>query len=103
MSTRIVVGMRFRKRPIVIEAVQFDGSNADAIVAWAQNGWGDHGIWLKQKVFPGDPTRAIFFLVIPTPEGEHEAAPGDWIIRGIAGELYPCKSAVFEATYDRVP
>jgi len=38
--------------------------------------------------------------IIPTLEGGHVASPGDWIIKGIAGEFYPCKPEIFEATYD---
>ena len=40
---------------------------------------------------------------IPTLEGTHEARKGDWIIKGIQGELYPCKPDIFEATYELVP
>lgn len=73
----------FRKRPVVIEAEQCDGSRAQADrlgVRWT----------------------APYMLVIPTREGEMVAAPGDWIIRGVHGELYPCKPEIFTATYDAV-
>ena len=41
-------------------------------------------------------------LMIPTLEGLHRANPGDWIIKGVQGELYPCKPDIFDATYDLV-
>lgn len=108
--------MKYRKKPVVIEAMRFDGSNADEIVKWAQGDWalpvpfmpdGSKRIWIKQKVFPdadanAGPVQCLWFLVIPTLEGDHEAAPGDWIIRGIKGELYPIKPDIFAATYEPV-
>ncbi len=94
--------MRYRKKPIVIEAMQFTGSNSDAIVQWAQGGWKDDGIWTKQKLIDSDSMKALYFLVIQTLEGDMEAAAGDWIIRGVEGEVYPCKNSVFKATYEAV-
>ena len=41
-------------------------------------------------------------LIIPTLEGDHEAKPGDWIICGVKGEIYPCKADIFAATYEPV-
>lgn len=98
---------KFRKKPVVIEAMQWTGENANAIVDWAQGGWkgatdldGSHGgIWLKQRVIEGT-DEAVFTLIIPTLEGDHEARIGDWIIIGVKGEIYPCKSDIFAATYD---
>lgn len=101
---------RFRKKTIVIEAMQWDGQNADAVVRWAQGDWnvpppfapnGD-SIWIKQKVLDpdADPVKCLWYLVIPTLEGNQEVSPGDWIIRGIAGELYLCKPDIFAATYE---
>lgn len=93
---------RFRKKPVVIEAMKFDGTNAGVIARWADpsldpqlqpfalpKGW-----WLKDLGADGAS------LIIPTLEGEHEARPGDWIIRGVAGEFYPCKPEIFSATYE---
>lgn len=80
---------RFRKKPVVIDAVQFrPGENDDEMVAHLEGctGWNmtDDGI------------------VIPTLEGDHLAKPGDWIIKGVAGEFYPCKPEIFDATYEPV-
>lgn len=89
---------KFRKKPVVIEAMQFDGSWASArpILEWMES---DR---------PIDPTGARWagryaeLLYINTLEGEMTASAGDWIIKGVKGEFYPCKPDVFEATYDRV-
>ena len=80
--------MKFRKKPVVIEAIQYDGSreNLAAILKL-----GNSSIML----YPDH-------LVIKTLEGNHRADKGDWIIRGIKGELYPCKPDIFEQTYELV-
>ena len=81
--------MRFRKKPVVIEAVQWTGENHDKI-----------------KAFAKESTRSVDFyddgtvLVIHTLEGDHVANKGDWIIKGVHGELYPCKPDIFEETYE---
>ena len=76
----------FRKKPIVIEAVQWMGDNEAEILAFCPT-----------AVRVGESS-----LIIPTLEGDHRAEPGDWIIRGIAGEFYPCQNDIFNATYARV-
>jgi hypothetical protein len=83
--------VRFRKRPVVIEAVQFDGANAAELVEWAARSTSDPPP--LQLLGSGG-------LVIPTLEGDLFASPGDWIIRGVRGEYYPCKPDIFEATYE---
>lgn len=88
---------KFRKKPVVIEAMQFRGA-IDTVrdVDYAV----DFDDWLLanqgERVcrYVGDT------IVIPTLEGDHIASSGDWIIRGIQGELYPCKPDIFEATYE---
>jgi hypothetical protein len=79
----------FTKKPVTIEARQFDGSasSAAAIVRWVV--LCDH-----QAQFADDK------LTIETLEGTHLANPGDWIIKGVAGEFYPCKPDIFEKTYE---
>ncbi|KKN71184.1 hypothetical protein LCGC14_0423470 [marine sediment metagenome] len=86
--------MKFRKKPIVIEAMQTDGTipTANAIRAWSNDQVRDH--WIGGG-------RGVAFNV-PTLEGTMLASPGDWIIRGIHGEYYPCKPEIFAATYDLV-
>ena len=103
---------KFRKKPVEIEAIQWDGANTTSVINWAQGGWGRVGplalngksIWIKQVVVDPDkfPVVCVWRLVIPTLEGDHEASPGDWIIRGVKGEIYPCKPDIFAATYEPV-
>lgn len=82
----------FRKKPVMIEAVQFDGRNASEIRTFMGGTGGEFGL-------PADET-GLPAYVIPTLEGKMVAAAGDWIIRGVKGEFYPCKPAVFEASYE---
>lgn len=95
--------MKFRKKPVVIEAHQWDGVNIDAALDFI----GDTNDLPKA---PDDPhihngigfTPADGSLFIPTLEGTMTASPQDWIIRGVKGEIYPCKPDIFAATYDKV-
>lgn len=98
---------RFRKRPVVIEAEQFDGTVDDAtrIIRWMLSGGGYARYHEPGERIPG-PGRGVTtlpaYLAIDTLEGTMRAEPGDWIIRGVQGEHYPCKPAIFEATYEEV-
>lgn len=95
---------KFRKKPVEIEAMRFDRGTATAVHWWIEHN--------TQGVF--DPTAdelpgsgvaidpATGFLLIATLEGVMQAKLGDWIIRGVAGEFYPCKPDIFEATYEAV-
>jgi len=80
--------MKFRKKPVVVEAWQYEG--------WRETQRPD---WLidSKAMFLEDGT-----FVIDTLEGRMTAQPGDWIIRGVKGEIYPCKPDVFAATYEPV-
>jgi hypothetical protein len=85
----------FKKGPIEIEARQFlDDSSSYELLHWINDG--QHA---KGKRF-ADWTNGI--LIVPTLEGEHIASAGDWIIKGVAGEFYPCKPDIFETTYEAV-
>lgn len=84
---------KYRKQPVVIEAMRYDGSNAVAVVRWFTKHLDDPAPYVAAQT--GD-------LVIPTLEGDMRASVGDWIIRGVQGEFYPCKPAIFEATYEPV-
>ncbi len=88
---------KFRKKPVEIEAMRFDGtySRTLEILRWAGEGRSPFANALIRPV--GDK-----YLTIETPEGTVSARPGDWIIRGVAGEFYPCKSEIFAATYEEV-
>jgi hypothetical protein len=87
--------IQYRKKPVIIEAVCYTGSSAcrEDIRNWMQTG--DYA--QTQMVDTG-----FTSMFIETLEGVHEAKPGDYIIKGIKGEFYPCKPDIFEATYERL-
>lgn len=78
--------MKFRKKPVVINAVQWTGSNLTEVLDFM--GWRDA---------THDHTTG---LSIQTLEGDMHASVGDWIIQGVQGEFYACKPDIFEATYE---
>ena len=93
---------KYRKKPVVIEAMRWDGTEASLAVALN---------WIDFDSLPNDGVHtkvgvgyapALGTLDIPTLEGMMTASPGDWIIKGVAGEFYPCKPDIFEATYEPV-
>lgn len=89
---------KFRKKPVVVEAWQM--ANNDL---WDMED-GDWPDWVQDAVEED----VIFYdpdletTVIITLEGPHRASMGDWIIKGVKGELYPCKPDIFEMTYEPV-
>lgn len=92
--------LRFRKKPIIIEAVRVPIEGMDSEEEFMVG----HGIiagWMMHRLPNAMITECKGYL-IPTLEGTMQAFPGDWIIRGVQGEFYPCKSDIFEATYERV-
>jgi hypothetical protein len=82
---------RFRKLPVVIEAVQWDGNLSNPEFA---------------KLLAASTVESVSqelledAIIIPTLEGDHRGDVGDWIIKGVKGELYPCKPDIFAATYE---
>lgn len=91
--------MKFRKKPVVIEAVQFQGFSGDN----GQVKLSERPNWLTSQ-FGRD---VLFFgelntLTIRTLEGDMKANVGDYIIKGVNGEFYPCKPDIFEKTYEPV-
>lgn len=82
---------KYRKKPVVIEAVQFDGET-DRSYGAVMTLLGPGAHW----------TIDLAGVHIKTLEGEMVARPGDWIIKGVAGEFYPCKPDIFAATYEPV-
>lgn len=105
--------MQFRKKPVVIEATQMptspDHEAARKVAEWmADHGYREHGVDMDDTdpdYIYGDIVLPVFganFLEIPTPEGDMRADLGDWIIRGVQGEFYPCKPDIFAATYEPV-
>jgi hypothetical protein len=85
----------FRKKPVVIEAHVLTESNGEWLAAWC-------GGASRRSAKPSDPTDIAIWLDIPTLEGVMRANLGDWIIKGVKGEFYPCKPDIFVATYEPV-
>ena len=75
---------QFRKKPVVIQAMQWNGPPDDAELARFAGHW----VSIGAEVY------------ITTPEGCMRVSPGDWIIKGVKGEFYPCKPDIFAATYE---
>lgn len=91
---------KFRKKPVVIEAEQFNGFNRDEIEAFmGEDANLDYQLESETAYLAGKGA-PIFSLLIPTLEGEMKAMPNDWIIKGVNGEFYPCKPDIFAKTYD---
>lgn len=82
---------KFRKRPVVIEAIQWDGDNIGAVRNFM------HPV---EPIYMAEFSNRDEIIGIDTLEGRMVAKIGDWIIRGIAGELYPCKPDIFSASYE---
>ena len=96
---------KYRKKPVVIEAVQLNWRN-----------WNEICNFLGDIISPINPARTVpdfsdttgelgpdyIEITIPTLEGDHIAKHGDYIIKGVNGEFYPCKPDIFEATYEEV-
>lgn len=90
--------MKFRKKPVVIEAVQFNGFEG---TDW-QHLPEDLSIFSKDISAMECVGNKTIALSIKTWEGTMTASMGDWIIRGVKGEAYPCKPDIFEQTYEKV-
>ena len=86
---------RYRKRPVAIEALQLTDSNAGVVAAWVNAG--GHRAIVRGGPRGGSKGATV---TIKTLEGDHLASVGDFVIRGVQGEFYPCKSDIFEATYE---
>jgi len=81
---------KYRKKPVEIEAVEFSGQNFDDVIAFT-NGQAQYD---PEEINPG--------LLIHTLEGVMRVNAGDFVIKGVQGEFYPCKPDIFEQTYDAV-
>ena len=85
--------MNYRKKPIVIQAIRFD--NYSSFEDMIRN-WGAEFVAVARHI----PDIALPKIAIETLEGVMNASLGDYVIRGIKGEFYPCKPDVFEQTYE---
>ena len=93
--------MKYRKKPVVIEALEWNGSNHRPMYEFL-GGAHDEYMSTSGQNFYIDWNKVEGGLMIKTLEGEHKASIGDYIIKGISGEFYPCKPDIFELTYDKV-
>lgn len=84
--------MKYRKKPVVIDAVQFNGWNWKECLQFMSS---------EKLIFTQEVSKRET-LQIKTLEGTMTASIGDWIIKGVNGEFYPCKPDVFEKTYEEV-
>ena len=80
---------KYIKKPVEVEAVQFDGTDESVE-------------WLLPQLKSGEIGRACNKLYIKTLEGVMEAKVGDYVIKGVNGEFYPCKPDIFEKTYEKI-
>lgn len=91
---------RWRKRPVVIEAIQYTGNNLADVIAFT----GKHPKWddwfASWEDYEAHVRNDRWAFKVLTTEGTMEALPGDWIIRGTAGEHYPCKPEIFAEIYE---
>jgi len=83
---------KFRKKPVVIEVIKYTGKNEEEIAEFCSPNITGYGGKLTNKDY----------IDIQTLEGVMRASIGDWIIKGVKGEIYPCKPEIFTATYEEV-
>jgi len=86
---------RYIKKPIIIEAIQFNIDNTEYIKTWLRNNYVSYSEGFRDET-------VLVEIIINTLEGNMKASYGDYIIKGINGEFYPCKADIFKKTYDLV-
>lgn len=93
--------MKYRKKPVVVEAVQWNGHNINEIREFVGQSLVEYKeeirTWMKNVV-----TIRTIAIEIRTLEGTYHASIGDYIIKGVQGEFYPCKPDIFKQTYEAV-
>ena len=91
--------MKYKKKPVTIDAVQYKDGNFEPVLRLFPESFD----W-KAKIIEKNGTgeSAKWQVEIPTLEGVITASDGDWIIKGVKGEFYPCKNDIFEMTYEKV-
>lgn len=91
----------YRKKPVVIEAMELMGDREgfEAVAAWS----GAFPVYTEDNLTERPPTwerKTPRYLIIHTLEGDHRADIGDFVIKGVKGEFYPCKPDIFWKTYE---
>lgn len=84
---------KYRKKPVEIESIQYIGNNVEEVEEFVGN---------QLLRYNNTQEENDYSLGIPTPEGIMKASVGDYIIRGVRNEFYPCKPEIFRITYDEV-
>lgn len=82
---------KYRKRPVVIEAMRFTQETKDQVFAW-----------VTCSAYAALDNLGNPILIIQTLEGNMTVSLGDWVIKGVKGEFYPCRPDIFAATYELV-
>lgn len=95
--------MKYRKKPVIIEAFQYDGDLKGSDGKYYVPEWMvravENGIVYYAQENPVEPPIELYIVTL---EGHHHVSVGDFIIQGVNGELYPCKPDIFEKTYEAV-
>lgn len=89
--------MRYRKRPVIVSAIQYTGNNGNELSLWS-----NHAVIESPILEPTKDNPSGRYVQVETLEGVITGNVGDYIIRGISGEFYPCKPDIFEKTYEMV-
>ena len=92
--------MKYRKKPVEIEAFQLTDDPEMIAPKWFTQAVADEVVWIDRSIVDGHVR--IYGCTINTLEGRMHAKLGDYIIRGVNGELYPCKPDIFRKTYEPV-
>ncbi len=97
---------KYRKKPIVIEAVQLTRKSLGKICEFVEKEAFGRSVWVSKATMEYSDNRKDGYdrigIIIKTLEGDHLAVEGDYIIKGVNGEFYPCKPDIFEKTYEKM-
>lgn len=95
--------MKYRKKPVIIEAFQYNGDLKGSDGQYYVPDWAVHAFEENVMYYGSfDAATPPCELFIKTLEGVHHVSVGDYVIKGVQGELYPCKPDIFEKTYEAV-
>jgi len=96
---------KFKKKPVVIQAIRFVGTNAKEVLDFVHSGGGNCRTAITSRVEYYELGEEEIFeesVLISTLEGVMTASIGDYIIRGVKGEFYPCRPDIFASTFEEV-
>lgn len=97
----MIAPQRYRKRPVEIEAMPLTPETFEAVWKWITRS-GGKAEWNSTLSLGVDTDTDTEYLAIRTLEGVMRAKAGDWVIRGVEGEFYPCRGDIFRKTYEQV-